>query len=50
VPGAHKLHHLLNGESVRAHDRIGRAVVRRGEQFERAAAVGLRRRGRGIGG
>ena len=37
-----QLDHLLGGEAVHAHDRLGRAVRRRGEQFERAAAVGLR--------
>src|SRR5262249_42008393 len=35
------LDHLLDREAVRQHDRLGAAVVEGGEQFERAAAVGL---------
>ena len=41
-PGVDQLHHLLDGEAVREHDRLGRAVAGR-EQFERAAAAGLGR-------
>src|SRR5262249_11977748 len=40
-PRAHKLDHLRDGEAVRDHDRFRAAVARRGEQFERAAAIGL---------
>jgi hypothetical protein len=36
-----QLDHQLDREAVREHDRFGAAVAARGEQFERAAAVGL---------
>ena len=36
-----KLDHLLDAEAVRDHKRLGAAVARRGQQLERAAAVGL---------
>jgi hypothetical protein len=49
-PSADKLDHPLDGEAVREHQRLGRAIVRRGgEQFERAAAVRFGRRRRGWG-
>jgi hypothetical protein len=48
--GVHQLDHHANRETVRQQGRLGAAVAAGGEQFERAAAVGLRRRGRGIGG
>jgi hypothetical protein len=40
-PSDAQINHLLDGEAVRDHDRFGRAIARRGQQFERAAAVGL---------
>jgi hypothetical protein len=40
-PGADKLDHQPDADAVRQHDRLSAAVRRRGEQFERAAAVGL---------
>jgi hypothetical protein len=40
-PSAHKLNHLLDPEAMGDHDRLGAAVPAGGEQFERAAAVGL---------
>jgi hypothetical protein len=40
-PGANKLGQLRDGEAVRQHNRFGAAVAAGGEQFERAAAVGL---------
>src|SRR5262249_55560181 len=38
---AHEIDHLCDGEAMREHDRLGAAVARRGQQLERAAAVGL---------
>jgi len=53
---AHEIDHLCDGEAMREHDRLGAAVARRGQQLERAAAVGpgavaqMAKRGeRGIG-
>jgi hypothetical protein len=40
-PGADKLDHLRDGETVREHYRLGAAVTAGGQQFERAAVVGL---------
>ena len=53
---ANECDHVFDREAVSEHERLGRAVVRRGEQFERAPAVGpgavaqIAKRGeRGIG-
>ena len=40
-PSAHKVDYLSDRKAMRPYNRFGRAVVSRGEQFERAAAVGL---------
>jgi len=37
---ANECDHVFDREAVSEHERLGRAVVRRGEQFERAPAVG----------
>src|SRR5262245_49919781 len=43
-PGDHALRRReLDGEPVAAHERLGRAIVRRGEQFERRLGLGPRR-------
>jgi hypothetical protein len=40
MSGTHQLDHLREREATRDHQRLGRAIVRRGgEQFERAATV-----------
>src|SRR5262245_31640629 len=40
-PGAHKFDHQRDGEAMRDHLRLGRAIAGCSKQFERAAAVGL---------
>src|SRR5262249_31827823 len=39
--GANKLDPLRDSEAVRPQERLGRAVARRGEEFERPVAIGL---------
>jgi len=48
-PGMHQIEQLLGRKSVREHQRVSAAVGATGEQFERAAAVGLGGRGDGGG-
>src|SRR5262249_57743655 len=41
-PSAHKVEYLPDRKAMRPQHRLGAAVARRGQQFERAYAVGLR--------
>jgi hypothetical protein len=40
-PGAHEIGELVDAEPVRDHERFGHAIAARGQELERAAAIGL---------